>query len=219
MKLELRLRTPTPRNSLTTQPIRVDIQARPRRVLDFDIENRPLSYLGSDFTTAEITAIAWAWVDKPDDVTCVQLGIDEPVAMLQRFVAAYNQADMVTGHYITGHDLGVINGALMEYQLPTLGAKLVQDTKTQLVRRKGMSGSQENLAAMLLLAHDKVKMNQIKWRAANRLTPGGLALTRERVCGDVQQHIELRARLLALGYLTPPITWRPGTMKAEPYTP
>ena len=219
MKIELRLQRPTPKNSLIAQPIRVAVHTRPRRVLDFDIENRPLSYLGSDFTTAEITAIAWAWVDRPEDVTCVLLGIDEPVAMLQRFVTAYNQADMVTGHYITGHDLGHINAALMEYQLPTLGDKLVQDTKTQLVRRKGMSGSQENLAAMLLLEHDKVKMNQIKWRAANRLTPEGLALTRERVCGDVQQHIELRARLLALGYLSAPIMWRTGVMTAEPYTP
>ena len=219
MKIELLVRTPTPKNSLIAQPIRVALHARPQRVLDFDIENRPLSYLGSDFTTAEITAIAWAWVDQPEDVTCVLLGIDDPVSMLQRFVAAYDQADMVTGHYITGHDLGHINAALMEYQLPTLGDKLVQDTKTQLVRRKGLSGSQENLAAMLLLAHDKVKMNQIKWRAANRLTPEGMALTRERVCGDVQQHIELRAKLLALGYLTPPVRWRGRGMAVEPYTP
>jgi hypothetical protein len=99
----------------------------------------------------------------------------------------------------------------MEYRLPTLPDKLVQDTKTQLVRRKGISGSQENLAAMLLLEHDKVKMNQIKWRAANRLTPEGLALTRERVVGDVQQHMEMRRRLLDLGYLTAPRLWKSKT--------
>jgi hypothetical protein len=189
------------------------------RVLDFDIENRPLSYLGSDFTTAEITAIAWAWCDKPYDVRVVLLGEVDPVVMLQQFVAVYNQADMVTGHYITGHDLVQINAALMEYRLPTLGDKLVQDTKTHLVRRKGISGSQESLAAMLLLEHDKVQMNQIKWRAANRLTPEGLALTRERVVGDVQQHMELRRTLLELGYLAPPVMWRGGTAKIEAYAP
>jgi len=189
------------------------------RVLDFDIENRPLSYLGSDFTTSEVTAIAWAWCDQPADVSCVLLGQVEPVEMLQRFVAAYNSADMVTGHYITGHDLPILNGALMEYRLPTLGDKLVQDTKTQLVRRKGISGSQESLAAMLLLEHDKVKMNQIKWRAANRLTPEGLALTRERVVGDVQQHMEMRKTLGDLGYLAPAVKWSGGTSPVEAYTP
>jgi hypothetical protein len=197
----------------------VTIPHRAAKVLDFDIENRPLSYLGSDFTTAEITAIAWAWCDQPEDVTCVLLGETDPVDMLQQFVAAYNQADMVTGHYITGHDLPQINAALMEYQMPTLRDVLVQDTKTQLVRRKGISGSQENLAAMLLLEHDKVQMNQIKWRAANRLTPEGLALTRERVVGDVKQHMELRRTLMDLGYLAPPVKWSGGTAKMEQYTP
>jgi hypothetical protein len=205
--------------AITVAPLRLSIPHRPMRVLDFDIENRPLSYLGSDFTTAEVTAIAWAWCDQPQDVSCVLLGEVDPIEMLQRFVEVYNQADMVTGHYITGHDLIHINAALMEYRLPTLGDKRVQDTKVHLVRRKGISGSQENLAAMLLLEHDKVKMNQSKWRAANRLTPEGLAHTRERVVGDVQQHIELRARLLELGYLTPPTMWRGGTAKAEGYSP
>jgi hypothetical protein len=206
-------------SALKIRPATVTVPYRPMRVLDFDIENRPLSYLGSDFTTAEITAIAWAWCDQPDDVTCVLLGEVDPVEMLQRFVAAYNQADLVTGHYITGHDLPQINAALMEYRLPTLRDVLVQDTKTQLVRRKGISGSQESLAAMLLLEHDKVQMNQIKWRAANRLTPEGLALTRERVVGDVKQHMEMRQKLLDLGYLAAPVIWRGGTAPVEQYTP
>jgi hypothetical protein len=189
------------------------------RVLDFDIENRPLTYLGSDFTTAEVTAIAWAWCDKPEDVTCVLLGQDEPRTMLERFVAAYNDADMVTGHYITGHDLIHLNAALMEYQMPTLADKLVQDTKVHLVRRKGISGSQESLAAMLLLEHDKIQMNQFKWRAANRLTPEGLEETRKRVVGDVQQHIEMRQKLLDLGYLSAPVKWSGGTARVEAYAP
>jgi hypothetical protein len=219
MRLRIRYRAPLQSATLAAQASKLRIRTRAMRVLDFDIENRPLSYLGSDFTTAEITAIAWAWCDQPDDVTCVLLGEVDPVEMLQRFVAAYNQADLVTGHYITGHDLPQINAALMEYRLPTLRDALVQDTKTQLVRRKGISGSQESLAAMLLLEHDKVQMNQIKWRAANRLTPEGLALTRERVVGDVKQHMEMRQKLLDLGYLAAPVIWRGGTAPVEQYTP
>lgn len=189
------------------------------RVLDFDIENRPLSYLGSDFTTAEVTAIAWAWTDAPGQVTVFLLGDHDLPEILGQFLQAYQQADMVTGHYITGHDLPMLNGALMECGMPLLQDKLVQDTKTHLVRSKGISLSQESLGAMLRLDHQKVTMNQSKWRAANRLTPEGLAEVRHRVTGDVQQHMDLRRELLARGYLAPPRVWSGGTASVESYTP
>lgn len=222
MRFRLRLTHPPPVQALTV-PRRIRLRRRPLRVLDFDIENRPLSYLGSDFTTAEITAIAWAWVDDPSQATCYLLdptrGTDSAVEMLRAFVTVYDQADMVTGHYITGHDLPMLNGALTEYGLPALSDKMVHDTKVHLIKRKGMSGSQESLGAMLNLEHDKVKMDQAKWRDANRLTPKGRALARERVIGDVQQHIEMRAKLLELGYLAPPKLWKSGSAKLEAYTP
>ena len=74
---------------------------------------------------------------------------------------------------------------------------------------------------MLGLNYPKVKMDQTKWRSANRLTPEGLALTRERVVGDVLQHIELRQRLLDLGYLCPPTLWSSGNHNRSEtnYTP
>jgi hypothetical protein len=198
---------------------RVAVPSRPPRVLDFDIENRPLSYLGSDFTTAEVTAIAWAWADQPSRVTVRLLGETGLRAILAEFVASFTQADMVTGHYITGHDLPMLNGALMECRMAPLPDKMVQDTKTHLIRSKGLSMSQESLGAMFRLDHQKVQMNQIKWRAANRLTPAGLAEVRRRVVGDVRQHIALRRELLAAGYLAPPKMWRSGSSKPEPYTP
>jgi hypothetical protein len=188
-------------------------------VLDFDIENRPLTYLGSDFTTAEVTAIAWAWVDRPQDVTVYLLGEHELSYILKSFVEAYMQADMVTGHYIRGHDLPMINGALIELGMPALGDKMVQDTKVDMIRAKGISKSQESLGAMFNLDAPKVQMNQSKWRAANRLTPAGLLEVRSRVVGDVQQHIEMRRVLLARGYLAPPSMWRSGAAKADTYTP
>ena len=195
------------------------VRHRPLRVLDFDIENRPLSYLGSDFTTAEVTAIAWAWCDQPEDVTVYLLGETDLIDILRRFVDAFNAADMVTGHFITGHDLPMLNGALVECGMPPLADKLVQDTKTHLVSLKGISKSQESLGAMFRLDAPKVQMNQSKWRAANRLTSEGLAEVRQRVTGDVRQHIELRQTLLDRQLLRPPSMWRSGSAQAVEYHP
>lgn len=188
--------------------MRLTIRCRPSpRLLDFDIENRPLAYLGPDFTTGEITAIAAAWT--PGEVEARLLGDVTVSAMLQWFVALYNQADLVTGHYILGHDLPVINGALLEQGLPPLLPKWVHDTKVHLVKRRYISASQESLAGMLGLAQEKDHMSNPLWREANRLTPAGRALTRSRVVHDVMQHQALRARLLELGALKPPTLWCP----------
>ena len=219
MKIRIQPKLQTLTETLRVTPAVVRVSARPLRVLDFDIENRPLSYLGSDFTTAEVTAIAWAWTDHQEDVTVYLLGETDLSEILHKFLTAYKQADMVTGHYIKGHDLPMINGALMECRMPPLPDKWVQDTKIDLMRSKGISLSQESLGAMFRLDHEKVTMNQSKWRAANRLTPEGLAEVRKRVVGDVRQHIALRQELLALGYLTPPTEWRSGAAKTEAYTP
>lgn len=205
-------------DALRVHSPRVAVASRPARVLDFDLENRPLSYLGSDFTTAEVTAIAWAWTDG-QRVTVRLLGEHALPDILREFVAAYAQADLVTGHYITGHDLPMLNGALMECGMPALPPKQVSDTKTHLIRSKGLSMSQESLGAMFRLNAEKVQMNQAKWRAANRLTRAGLAEVRKRVRGDVMQHMALRRELLARGYLGPPRLWSGGSARPEPYVP
>lgn len=179
------------------------------RILDFDIENRPLAYLGYDYTTAEITAIACCWVGQPKTLTSCVLGDVELRTMLVDFVARYNEADLVTGHYIRGHDLPVINGALLEQGLPPLDQKMTSDTKLDLVHRKYVSASQENLGEMLGIPAPKVHMSNIAWREANRLTKRGRALTRERVEGDVKQHMALRAALIERGWLGAPKVWRP----------
>lgn len=214
MKIVIRARPRSSPSALHVGRAAVKVTSRPLRVLDFDIENRPLSYLGSDFTTAEVTAIAWAWCDRPDEVTVYLLGDTDLPTILREFAKVYSNADVVTGHYIRGHDLPMLNGAMMEFALPTLGNKLSQDTKLDLMRSKGLSLSQESLGAMFRLDHQKVQMNQIKWRTANRLTPEGLAEVRARVVGDVREHIELRQRLLDLGYLRGPQMWR--SLSGEP---
>lgn len=219
MKFRLLQRPIAPSSRLAIPPTPLLVRTRPLRVLDFDIENRPLSYLGSDFTTAEVTAIAWAWADNPADVMVYLLGDTELPAILARFMAAYQTADVVTGHYIRGHDLPMVNGALMECRMPPLPDKMVSDTKLDLMRSKGLSLSQESLGAMFRLEQQKVQMNQSKWRAANRLTPEGLLEVRERVTGDVRQHLALRRELLECGYLGPARMWRSGSAKTEDYVP
>ena len=186
-------------------------QVRQRlRILDFDIENRPLSYLGADFTTAEVTAIAAGWVGD-EKVYCSVLTTDPESGprMLLAFKRLYDQADIVTGHYIRRHDLPIINGALLEHGLPLLSEKLTHDTKLDLVKRKELSMSQESLAAMYGLPEPKHHMSQPEWRKANRLSADGIEATKKRVISDVLQHKALRAKLIESGALKEPKMWRP----------
>jgi hypothetical protein len=182
------------------------IQIKAPKILDFDIENRPLSYLGHDFTTSEITAIA-ASFGPYQTMHCWLLGDVDMLTMLKGFRELYDQADMVTGHYIRKHDLPIINGAMLENGLPALGPKLSCDTCLDLITVKGVSKSQESLGGMLGLAQPKVGMSQAMWREANRLTPEGLAHTERRVTGDVRQHQAMRAKLAELDMLKRPKVW------------
>lgn len=178
------------------------------KILDFDIENRPLSYWVMDMTTAEITSIACSWVGNKQ-VRCWLLGKHDPVHMLESFRKFYDEADMVTGHYIRRHDLPIINAHMLEYQLEPLSQKLTQDTKMDLVKKKDMSASQESLSAMYGMKRPKHHMDQTQWREANRLTEQGLKETRKRVTEDVKQHKEMREILINNNALKSPKMWRP----------
>jgi len=197
----------------------VKLSARQLRILDIDLENRPLSYLGSDWTTDEITAIAYSWADQKAVHTFLLNREGEyeddagapyyPALMLEYLKRVLLEADVVTGHFIRRHDLPLLNGACLEYGLHPLPELLTQDTKSDLVSAKGMSKSQENLGEALNLPAPKQHMNQVEWRRANRLTTNGVALTRARVVADVVQHKALRKALVAQGLLRPPCIWRP----------
>ena len=181
--------------------------ARKLKVLDFDIENRPLSYWIPDRPSAEITAIAACWVGDPKSMKCWLLGRDDPIEMLEGFKKLYDEADMVTGHYIRRHDLPIIQGAILENGLKPLGKKFAQDTKVDLVRMSDIPVSQENLLEILQTAGSKYHMTQQMWRTANRLTPKGLALTEKRVTSDVRMHIKMRKELIKRDLLMPPRIW------------
>jgi hypothetical protein len=176
-------------------------------VLDFDIENRPLSYWMPDRPTAEITAIAMMWIGEPESMKVVLLGRETPEQMLEAFCERYRLADVVTGHYIRKHDLPIINGALVELGLPVLAPKLTCDTKLDMVRKADIPASQEFLLETLGVGEGKYHMTQAKWRKANRLTPEGIAEAERRVSSDVRDHAEMRAEMLRRGLLRPPKMW------------
>jgi hypothetical protein len=180
------------------------------KILDWDIENRPLSYLGQDYTTGEVTSIAWSWLDE-EEVHCEVLTpeIEKSTrTMFERFLEVYDRADIVTGHYIRKHDLPVVSGAMLEYGYK-LSEKLASDTKLDLIKAKYLSASQESLAGMFDLPAHKHHMSQPEWRKANRLAPEGIEATKKRVVDDVLQHKQLRAKLVEVGALKQPRVWYP----------
>jgi len=185
------------------------------QVLDFDTECRPLAWYGGDFVTKQPTALAWKLIGSKGSPTVAAIGesfdarevLNEEAAMLEAFRVAYDAADVVTGHFIRGFDLPLINGALMRLGLDPLSKKLTQDTKLDFARASGLSKSQENLGAMFELKHPKVPMNTALWAEANMLLPDGIKSSKKRVIGDVEQHIELRATMIARGLLRPPSEW------------
>jgi hypothetical protein len=195
-------------------------KVRSLKILDFDIENRPLSYWMPDRPTAEITAIASCWTDDLESME-VQLltpwaTLEDRQAMLQGFVVRYDEADLVTGHYIRKHDLPIINGALMELNLPLLRSKLTCDTKLDMMKKADIPATQEALLNMLHVRDvygktiQKFHMSQEDWREANRLTQDGLQKTHDRVASDVFGHIQLRKAMLRNGMLGAPRVWEPG---------
>jgi DNA polymerase elongation subunit (family B) len=185
------------------------VKVRDLRVLDFDSECRPLHY--SEWRDeSQITAIAWGWTDeKRVHHAVLEQDLSNERDMLAAFIKAYREADVVTGHYIVRHDLPLINDHCMRFGWGLLEPKRAQDTKTLLPRVKGLGLSQENLATLYKLDRKKHHMNGRKWAGSNTLTPEGREEAFKRVVSDVEQHKQLRATLIAHGYLKPAVLWRP----------
>ena len=99
---------------------------------------------------------------------------------------------------------------------PLLADKMAQDTKSDLAKKQGLSSSQENLGAMFDLHHPKVPMNTTLWAEANMLLQVGIEASKHRCIGDVDQHIELRAKMLSLDLLRAPAVWSGKSTGASP---
>lgn len=204
------------------------------RYLDFDIENRPLSYWVPDRPTAEITSIAYMFGGDHDSLKVVGLAPpcwhkghelkcpDMPPTLLsmpdllEEFRADFDRADIVTGHYILRHDLPIINAMLYEQRMPLLGDKRASDTKLHMFTKADLPATQEYLLEQLDvrcplgITLEKFHMTQPKWREANRLSPFGWDLTKRRVTSDVHAHWHMREAMLDAGWLSSPTVWYSG---------
>jgi hypothetical protein len=192
----------------------LDITTSPGRILHFDAECRPLTFWVPDQPTTDITAISSAWADDIDGtIKTVTMGPRwterSYKQMLKQFVERYNEASIVTGHYILRFDIPLFNSALIEMGMPVLEEKLVSDTKIHLAKYQFLPKTQEHVSGMMRTMNPKEHMTQEDWREANRLTPKGITETRRRVEGDVRQHYQMRAELISRGLLKAPSIWRP----------
>lgn len=192
-----------------------EVSERKLRVLDFDTECRPLHY--SEWRDeSQITAYAWGWLEDRRVHSRILEHHDRARdlyrhegEMLLDFLDAFDEADIVTGHYILRHDLPLIVDHCMRLGVALPGPKLVSDTKLALPSVKGLGLSQDNLALLLELDEKKHHMAGRQWADANVLTNEGRALTHQRVVNDVRQHRAIRAEMINLGWMTPPVVWRP----------
>jgi hypothetical protein len=117
------------------------------------------------------------------------------------------EAGVVCGHNIRRHDLPMLQAWYLRLEIDPLPRLLTSDTLRDYPRRKDLSASLENLAAMYGLEGSKLKMSQPMWEQANRLTDDGIVLARKRVASDVVLQEKLRNRLLELGLLGAPRMW------------
>ena len=190
-----------------------DIPPKPEpRVLDFDIETRPLAVWFDGKCTWEPTAIAWAWGNGP--VSVVVMGVESDAIDIlepfrEQFDIAVREGAILTGHNIRDFDLPVLQAAMIENGLPLLGPVMTSDTLRDFPRVKDISKSQENLGIMFGLRNPKAHMANADWREANRMTDAGVERTAARVVADVKQHRELRRRMIERGLLGPSRMWNP----------
>lgn len=201
---------------LNLRPIEIN---GPKRVLGFDLENRPLAYWYDGQTTSEITALGWKWVGEPGVHTLMlrndgyfesddDIRIPNKIAY-ERFRDVLLEADLVFGHNLKKHDLPIFQAGLLRREMEPLKPVLVTDTLRDIPKRNGMSASLANLSSMYGLEGEKQSMSHSDWELSNRLTPEGIALARGRVVGDVLLQEQLRQKLLDLNLLRSPRMWMP----------
>src|SRR6266498_2646497 len=145
-------------------------EGRKLRILCFDIENKPGTYGPGDFTHGKVTAIGAKFFDEPkrkvdgwvirrDDLTqSTQCAVD--------FLTMWEQADIVIGHNIRGHDIRLLNGFYTSLDLPLLSRRRTVDTYHDQPKMAGLSRSLENLCARWGCPEKKVSLSEYDWEQA-----------------------------------------------------
>jgi hypothetical protein len=176
-------------------------------IVYFDMEAQPGHWIGGDYVSKLVTAVAWAHGDKdPLVLTHYDSSLEQMASALAWHL---ERADIVVGHYIRAFDLPLLNGALLRAGAQPLPRILTVDTKLDLLKAHGRSKSQENLGASLGLENPKVKLSLTDWEGFNTLDPRYKDEGIERVIGDVKQNRELHRKLVDLGWIGPPRAWEP----------
>jgi hypothetical protein len=112
----------------------------------------------------------------------------------------------VTGHNIIRFDLPVVNAECLRLNLATLPALRVQDTM-RVPRSKGFKKGQDALGRLLNSQQEKLALDWQAWQDA--YDEDGWATVKERAASDVRMHKEIRAEMVARGWLREPVVWRP----------
>lgn len=186
--------------------------SRVRRVLDFDVECVAAGFADPAWVPVRITAWAYSWIGEEGGVEVEALSIPEFYdkqarrEFLAPLLEEIRKADVLTGHNIVRADLRWLNAECMNLLLPTLPSVLVQDT-IRLPRSSGFKKGQDNMSFTLGVKATKLPLSWAEWEAA--YSEPGLVTVKDRVVGDVVQHMELRDRMRDAGWLQPPRMWKP----------
>lgn len=171
-------------------------------------------YADPNWVPHHITAYAYEWVTGPrkgfsfvKTLPAKSLYDDEAkVDFILPLVAAIDGADVLTGHNIIRYDLPVLNAECIRLGLSPLPPKMVQDT-IRLPKTKGFKKGQDNMADLFEVASKKLPLNHTEWMQA--YADPHMAAVKDRVRGDVTQHIALREEMRVRRLLMTPKIWQP----------
>lgn len=177
-------------------------KTRDLRVLCFDIENKPGTYGGGDFTHGKVTALGAQFLDEKvvGGWVIQRADPDQPTQCAEDFRSMWEQADVVMGHNIRGHDIKLLAGFYTSLDLPLLSERRTIDTYRDQPKMAGISRSLENLCDRWGCPEKKMSLSEYDWEAAYDGVPWGVEKMLARVTSDVRINIwlyhELRRRNL-----------------------
>ncbi len=173
-----------------------------RRILCWDIENKPGTYGPGDYTHPKVTAIAAQFLDE-DRVFSWCFERDKPGRMsddMDQFRSMWVEADAVMGHNIRRHDMRITNGMFVAAGKPPLPERVKIDTYADAIKTAGFSRSLENLCARWDCPIEKIWMPEHVWEQAYDGIPEAVERMRVRCETDVAMNLwlfhELRRRQL-----------------------
>jgi len=171
---------------------------RPLRGLVFDIENKPGTYGGGDYTFPKVTAIGSLFLDEDHPRGWVLNRKDPPQnkSACEEFRSEWGKADYVIGHNIRRHDRKILDGLYTSLGLALLEPKRMVDTYLDQPKMSGFSRSLENLAARWNCPEKKFSLSEYDWERAYDGIPEGVTLMRDRVMSDVRINAWLYHELL-----------------------